>query len=105
MDDAEEGGELKGLCVLGCWMHNVDPNISLLIYAEYISKEVQSMLLNKGSILVYKWTDNIKCIWMNGWSGGWGQDEGMRVKKERTISKGTVWAGLERKVEFKVDWE
>ena len=53
MDDAEEGGELKGLCVLGCWMHNVDPNISLLIYAEYISKEVQSMLLNKGSILVY----------------------------------------------------
>lgn len=71
MDDAEEGGELKDLCVLGCWMHNFDPNISFLIYAEYNSKEVQSMLLNKGSILVYKWTDNMKSVygWMDGVEG------------------------------------
>ena len=71
MDDAEEGGELKDLCVLGCWMYNFDPNISFLIYAEYISKEVQSMLLNKGSILVYKWTDNMKSVygWMDGVEG------------------------------------
>ena len=71
MDDAEEGGELKDLCVLGCRMHNFDPNISFLIYAEYISKEVQSMLLNKGSILVYKWTDNMKSVygWMDGVEG------------------------------------
>lgn len=86
-DDAEEGGELKDLCVLGCWMHNVDPNISFLIYAEYISKEVQSMLLNKGSILAYKWTDDIECTWMNGWSGGWGQGEGMRVKEKEQLAK------------------
>ena len=71
MGDAEEGGELKDLCVLGCWMHNFDPNISFLIYAEYNSKEVQSMLLNKGSILVYKWTDNMKSVygWMDGVEG------------------------------------
>lgn len=83
MDDAEEGGELKDRCVLECWRCNFDPNMSFLIYAEYISKEVQSMLLNKGSILVYKWIDNIECICMNEWiewrvRAGWGYESQKR---------------------------
>lgn len=53
MDDAEEhGSPERPVCP---WMlneGNFDPNVSLLIYAKYISKEIQSMLLSEGSILV-----------------------------------------------------
>lgn len=46
MDDAEEYGSFKrSMCP---WMlneDNVDPNMSLLIYAEYISEEIPLMLL------------------------------------------------------------
>lgn len=46
MDDAEEYGSFKrSMCP---WMlneDNFDPNMSLLIYAEYISEEIPLMLL------------------------------------------------------------
>lgn len=53
VDDAEEYGSFKRpVCPWVLNEDNFNPNTSVLIYAEYISREVLLMLLTEGRILV-----------------------------------------------------
>ena len=51
-DDEEYGTSERPVCPWVLNEDNYDPNMSLLIYAEYISKEILLMLLTEGRILV-----------------------------------------------------